>query len=70
MAKIKVVVNGPYLVEGTEIVDAQGQLFPVEPGKPVALCRCGASSRKPFCDGTHAKVGFRSDENAASFKVK
>ena len=68
MAKITVKANGPYLVSGAEIVDETGTPFPVEAGKPVALCRCVASQRKPFCDGTHVKTGFRSAETAASFK--
>lgn len=52
--------NGPYLVKGAvRIVDADGKEFPVS-GDTVALCRCGQSSNKPFCDGTHGKVGFQS----------
>ncbi len=70
MAKITVKADGPYLVEGAEIVDATGARFPVEAGKPVALCRCGASQHKPFCDGTHVKIGFRSAETAASSSKK
>ena len=69
MAKITVMANGPYLVEGAEIIDSQGKPFPVEVGKPVALCRCGASAHKPFCDGAHTKMGFRSEETAATFKA-
>ncbi len=70
MAKVTVRANGPYLVEGAEIRDANGAVFPVEPGKPVALCRCGASQRKPFCDGSHLKIGFQAAETAASFTAK
>lgn len=64
MAKITVKANGPYLVEGVEIVNSQGELYQYEAGKPTALCRCGASANKPFCDGSHAKIGFRSAEPA------
>ena len=49
--------NGPYLVRDlAELVAADGQALPVR--STVALCRCGQSGKKPFCDGTHAKVGF------------
>lgn len=58
--------NGPFLVEGpVTIVDASGNPFPINPDKPaVALCRCGHSSNKPFCDGTHKTCGFESAETA------
>ncbi|MBI3457644.1 MAG: CDGSH iron-sulfur domain-containing protein [Candidatus Rokubacteria bacterium] len=57
--------NGPYLVKGPlRLVDAEGNEFRVE-RDPVALCRCGGSKTKPFCDGTHAKVGFQAAEKAA-----
>jgi 3-phenylpropionate/trans-cinnamate dioxygenase ferredoxin subunit len=50
--------NGPYLVRGpVKLTDAQGNTYPVE--TKMALCRCGASSTKPFCDGTHSKIGFQ-----------
>ena len=52
--------NGPYLVPGSATyTDADGN-EQTTPGKMVALCRCGQSSNKPFCDGTHKKVGFQS----------
>lgn len=52
--------NGPYLLDGARALVrvADGKTFEVD-GR-VALCRCGGSSNKPFCDGTHAKNGFRS----------
>ena len=53
--------NGNLRISGSfEIVDAAGNVFPVEPGRPVFLCRCGHSESKPFCDGSHSRVGFGS----------
>jgi CDGSH-type Zn-finger protein/uncharacterized membrane protein YozB (DUF420 family) len=53
---IEVTKDGPYLVTGSRLRDPGGAEIPA-PGR-FALCRCGNSSKKPFCDGTHAKVGF------------
>lgn len=55
MASIKVWPNGPYLVEGDDVtlLDEAGNAYPT-PSRPFALCRCGGSRRKPFCDGTHS----------------
>jgi CDGSH iron-sulfur domain-containing protein 3 len=62
---IKVRDHGPYKVTGpAEIVDVEGNRFDVEPGRPVALCRCGRSATKPFCDASHREAGFRSCERA------
>jgi CDGSH-type Zn-finger protein len=56
--------NGPYLVKGPiEIMDPDGNRFRVE-REAIALCRCGGSSIKPFCDGTHARIGFQSETRA------
>jgi len=57
--------NGPYRVEGAiRLVDADGNEYPLTPGKGISLCRCGASTNKPFCDGTHSKLGFQAAERA------
>ncbi len=63
--RISTYENGPFLVTGGAFVlmDADGGEFPVEK-ETIALCRCGASTKKPFCDGTHSKVGFRAAERA------
>lgn len=54
---IQVLPNGPYLVAGRfTLQDASGNK--IETTEKIALCRCGASANKPFCDGTHSKVGF------------
>jgi CDGSH-type Zn-finger protein/uncharacterized Fe-S cluster protein YjdI len=51
--------NGPLFVRGkVRIEDASGHL--VREDTRVALCRCGGSGNKPFCDGTHREIGFRS----------
>ena len=66
--EIKVHENGPYKVTGpVTIVDADGGLYELgEEGKPIALCRCGGSTTKPFCDGTHSKAGFDAAERAVA----
>ena len=62
--KITALDNGPYLVKGPVLLlDAEGNEFRAE-RKTVALCRCGRSTNKPFCDGTHSKIGFRAAERA------
>jgi CDGSH-type Zn-finger protein len=70
MAQVKITVkrNGPYRVEAPEgsleLVDADGTVYDLT-GKPAfSLCRCGASTRKPFCDGTHSQIGFQAAEAA------
>jgi len=50
--------NGPYLVKGLEHLTNQKGSIETEP--TMALCRCGGSDNKPFCDGTHARIGFSS----------
>jgi hypothetical protein len=53
-------VNGPLLGRGeVEIRSADGE--PVYRGSRSALCRCGYSENKPFCDGSHAEMGWRED---------
>jgi CDGSH-type Zn-finger protein len=70
MADVKITLrpNGPYRVEAPggniELVDANGTRYDLT-GKPAfSLCRCGASVNKPFCDGTHSKIGFMAAEAA------
>ena len=61
---ITVTENGPYKVEGpVELLDQDGN--PIENARStVFLCRCGASTNKPFCDGTHSRIGFRAAREA------
>jgi 3-phenylpropionate/trans-cinnamate dioxygenase ferredoxin subunit len=65
MTTIKVLPNGPYLIDGDDVtvVDWNGENYPIHK-RPFALCRCGASTTKPFCDGTHSKTGFKAAEAA------
>jgi len=56
---VSVGANGPYGVKGDfTLIDANGDVIPMEPGKTAWLCRCGQSADKPFCDGSHKKAGF------------
>jgi 3-phenylpropionate/trans-cinnamate dioxygenase ferredoxin subunit len=60
--------NGPYMVTGDlgqlELRDGDGNLYDTADQKRVFLCRCGASTTKPFCDGQHSKIGFEAAEAA------
>jgi len=59
MVKINAMENGPYVLEaeGQYVIIKDGQEEVVEQ-KAIALCRCGASGNKPFCDGSHKRTGF------------
>lgn len=57
--------NGPFLVTGAvHIVDADGNHFDTGGKDTVALCRCGQSKNRPFCDGSHKSCGFIANEKA------
>ncbi len=59
--------NGPFAVEGPlRIVDPDGNEWDVSGRSKVYLCRCGGSTNKPFCDGTHSKLGFEAAERAVA----
>lgn len=58
--------SGPYRVSGRlRLIDVDGNEFPLPEGwdasRPVALCRCGQSAIKPFCDSTHKKIDWTPD---------
>ena len=65
---IEVLKKGPLWVEpatAVSLVDHEGNAIAIPEGKKgIALCRCGASVNKPFCDGTHSKIGFEAAEAA------
>jgi len=58
--------NGPLVIKGpVKVVDHLGNAFVIPEGKEaVALCRCGESKSKPFCDGSHRHCGFLAAELA------
>jgi len=70
MATVKITVkpNGSYRVEApegsVELVDLNGNKFDLTGKSAFSLCRCGGSTTKPFCDGTHSKIGFQAAELA------
>ena len=65
--KITLRPSGPYLVEGdVELLDVNGAKIDTSDKPRVALCRCGASVNKPFCDGAHSKIGFQAAEAAVA----
>jgi 3-phenylpropionate/trans-cinnamate dioxygenase ferredoxin subunit len=64
--RIRALKNGPYEVAGTvDLVDVAGAAYPGGES-PIYLCRCGQSQTKPFCDGTHKKVGFQAAETVGT----
>jgi CDGSH-type Zn-finger protein len=67
IVEIKVRDNGPYKVTGpVRLVDVDGNAWEVEEGRAIALCRCGHSRTKPFCDRSHREAGFESCERAGA----
>jgi CDGSH-type Zn-finger protein len=62
---IKVRQNGSLLVDGDDVtlIDWNGNPYPIAK-RPFALCRCGQSEKRPFCDGTHNRCGFQAAEGA------
>ena len=62
---IKVRENGPYRITGPfQLIDADGTAYELPEGETVALCRCGRSTTKPFCDKSHRLHGFDAPERA------
>jgi CDGSH-type Zn-finger protein len=63
---VTVLTNGPLLVEGEDlqILDPERRAYGLGGRTVVKLCRCGASSNKPFCDGSHNHHGFQDDPHA------
>jgi CDGSH-type Zn-finger protein len=65
-ARITPYRDGPYLIRGDfSLTDPDGRLIERRRGT-VALCRCGASQTKPFCDGTHKSIGFEAQAGAVA----
>ena len=59
--RLTIMNNGSIRVEGDfEVVDQDGKVFGLAGRTRITLCRCGQSSRKPFCDSTHKTCGFQS----------
>ncbi|MCI7550869.1 MAG: CDGSH iron-sulfur domain-containing protein, partial [Arcanobacterium sp.] len=80
--KIKVSENGPYIVTGSvhvdeKIITPEGNSYRWVDGREIeqkgekfAMCRCGHSKHAPYCDGTHAKIGFDGTETASKAAYK
>jgi len=66
--EIRTLKNGPYQVSGDlsqlALKDKDGSLYDFSGKSKIFLCRCGASTTKPFCDGQHSKIGFEAAEAA------
>ena len=61
--KITALKNGPYKVEGSIELRHDTLALDTSGKDAIFLCRCGASSKKPFCDGTHSRIGFQAGAN-------
>jgi len=64
-SKITIRNDGPLLIEGdAELLDMEGKAFGLAGRSTFALCRCGHSANKPFCDGAHKAAGFQDKQQA------
>ena len=70
--KVTVMKNGPFRVEGddSQILDPAGSTYGLAGRTVVSLCRCGFSSNKPFCDGSHNHLGFQDEPQARDLPPK
>ncbi len=69
--KLTILSNGPIRVQGDiELLDANGKPYDLGGRTVISLCRCGMSSNKPFCDGTHKKEGFTHESVAFALPPK
>lgn len=60
--EVEVLNNGPYIVTGLKkMVNSKSEQLDVK--EKVALCRCGASQNKPYCDGSHNEINFTDEKN-------
>ncbi|HVJ88111.1 MAG TPA: CDGSH iron-sulfur domain-containing protein [Caulifigura sp.] len=58
-------LNGPLLVTGpAKLIDHEGNVFNLAGKTSYALCRCGQTQRRPFCDGTHKTCGWAAEDKA------
>jgi CDGSH-type Zn-finger protein len=67
MSEVSITIrtDGPLKVDGPiTLKEADGTVVETREGQAVFLCRCGGSKKKPFCDGTHSRIGFRGAEAA------
>jgi CDGSH-type Zn-finger protein len=70
MAQVKIIVrkNNAYRLEDpegvVELVDSDGNRYDLAGKTTFSLCRCGGSAIKPFCDGSHNRIGFQAAESA------
>jgi CDGSH-type Zn-finger protein len=70
MSQVRITVrkNGPLRIEDpngmVEMVDSDGNKYDLTGKTAFSLCRCGASANRPFCDGTHGKIGFQAPDSA------
>jgi CDGSH-type Zn-finger protein len=68
--EIKVRDNGPYKVTGpVRLIDPEGNELAFDADRPLALCRCGQSRTKPFCDASHKETGFASCPRARAARA-
>ena len=59
---IEILKDGPYVVKNLkDLKNSKGEKL--QTSETTALCRCGKSNNKPFCDGTHTKIGFKDEKN-------
>lgn len=67
MPEITINANGPILISTEELTlkASDGSDIPLPKGRAIALCRCGESDMKPFCDGSHKACGFEHDPSTA-----